>query len=115
MSYTVRCSELLGRLERARLLLYLIELGVEDSEQALSEDPRDFIREYYEWLKRVRSEVKSEVRELEQALGICRERFRTLLMRVLEEFQREIIILEFRLGTVPTPTYGTTPTPVRTS
>jgi hypothetical protein len=42
-------------LERARLLLYLVELGIGDSEQALSEDPRDFIREYYERLRRVRS------------------------------------------------------------
>jgi hypothetical protein len=38
MSYTARCSELRERLERARLLLYLIELGIGDAEQALRED-----------------------------------------------------------------------------
>jgi hypothetical protein len=105
------CGELRERLERARLLLYLIELDIGDAEQALSEDPRNFIREYYEWLRRMRSEVEDEVRELEQALGRCRERFRDLLMEILRDLRWEITTCEFHPGTVPTPTYGTTPSP----
>ena len=111
MSYTARCSELRERLERARLLLYLVELGIGDAEQALSEDPRDFIREYYEWLRRMRSEVEDEVRELEQALGRRSERFRDLLMETIRNLRWEITTCEFHPGTVPTPAYSTTPSP----
>ena len=103
MSYTARCSELRERLERARLLLYLVELGIGDAEQALSEDPRDFIRGYYEWFRRVSSKVESEMRELEQALGKYGELFRDL--------RWEITSCELHLGTVPTPAYSTTPSP----
>jgi hypothetical protein len=111
VSYTARCSELRERLERARLLLYLVELGIGDAEQALSEDPRDFIREYYEWFRRVRSKVEGKVRKLEQTLGKCGELFRDLLAEILRDPRWEITVFEFHLGTVPTPTYGTTPSP----
>jgi hypothetical protein len=105
------CGELRERLERARLLLYLIELDIGDAEQALSKDPRNFIREYYEWLRRMRSEVEDEVRELEQALGRCRERFRDLLAEIIRDLRWEITTCEFHPGTVPTPAYSTTPSP----
>ena len=51
------------------------------------------------------------MRKLEQALGRCSERFRDPLMEILEDLQREITVFEFHPGTVPTPTYGTTPSP----
>jgi hypothetical protein len=115
MSYTVRCSELQERLERARLLLYFIELGVEDAEQAPSEDPRDFTREYCEWLKRVGSEVESEVRELEQALGRCGERFRDLLAEILRDLRGRSPSSNSTQAQYPPPRMVLSPALVRTS
>jgi hypothetical protein len=74
MSHSAGCSELRERLEIARTLLHHIELDLRDTEYALRVDPRGFVREHYEWLRRRRAEVESEVRELERALGRCRER-----------------------------------------
>jgi len=51
----------------------------------------------------VRSKVKGEVGELEQTLGKCGELFRDL--------RWEITTCEFHPSTVPTPMYGTTPSP----
>ena len=42
-------------------------------------------------------------------MGRCSERLRDPLMEILEDLQREITVFGFHLGTVPTPTYGTTP------
>lgn len=74
MPYSARCRELEERLEQARTLLHRIELDMRDTEQALRVDPRDYVREHYEWLKRKHVEVDSEVRELERALNMCVER-----------------------------------------
>jgi len=71
MSRPRSCSELGEQLEQARTLLYRIELDLRDTEQALRVDPRDYVLEHYEWLKRKRVELESEVRELERALEVC--------------------------------------------
>jgi len=73
MSYLGSCGELGERLERARTLLHHIELDMRDTEYTLRVDPRDFVREHYEWLRMRRAEVEGEVRELERALDACRE------------------------------------------
>ncbi|MCC6014713.1 MAG: hypothetical protein LM564_03300 [Desulfurococcaceae archaeon] len=44
------CGELRERLEMARTLLHHIELDIRDTEYTLRVDPRDFVREHYEWL-----------------------------------------------------------------
>jgi hypothetical protein len=44
-------------------------------------------------------------------LGRCSERLRDPLAEILEDLQREITVFESHLGTVPTPMYGTTPSP----
>jgi hypothetical protein len=51
------------------------------------------------------------MRELEQALGRCSERFRDLLAEILRDLRWEITTCELHLGTVPTPAYSTTPSP----
>ena len=73
MSRSAGCSELRERLEMARTLLHHIELDIRDTEYTLRVDPRGFVREHYEWLRRRRAEVEGEVRELERALDACRE------------------------------------------
>ena len=73
MPYPSSCGELRERLEMARTLLHHIELDIRDTGYALRVDPRGFVREHYEWLRRRRAEVESEVRELERALDACRE------------------------------------------
>jgi len=52
MKHLSSCSELEERLEKARILLHHIELDMRDTEQDLRIDPRDYLREHYEWLKR---------------------------------------------------------------
>lgn len=71
VAYSGRCRELEEKLERARILLHRIELDMQDTEQDLRVDPRDYVREHYEWLRRRRAEVGEEVKELEQALRSC--------------------------------------------
>jgi len=66
------CSELEEKLEQARILLHHIELDMQSTKQDLRVDPRDYVREHYEWLKRKRVEIEEEVRELEHALRSCR-------------------------------------------
>jgi len=44
------CSELEEKPEQARILLHHIELDMRGTEQDLRIDPRDYVREYYEWL-----------------------------------------------------------------
>jgi len=66
------CSELKEKLEQARILLHHIELDMQGTEQNLRIDPRDYVREHYEWLKRKRVEIEEEVRELKHALRSCR-------------------------------------------
>jgi len=72
MSHSTGCNELRERLEMARTLLHHIELDIRDTEYTLRVDPRGFVREHYEWLRRRRAEVENEVRELEIALDACR-------------------------------------------
>ena len=74
MLYSARCRELEKRLEQARTLLHRIELDMRDTEQALRVDPRDYVREHYEWLRRKRVELEDEVRELQWALNSCAKR-----------------------------------------
>jgi len=74
MLHSSRCSELKEKLEQARTLLHRIELDMRDTEQTLRVDPRDYVREHYEWLKRKRVEVESEIRGLERELKSCLER-----------------------------------------
>ena len=59
----------------------------------------------------MRSEVEGKVGELEQALGRCSERFRDLLAEIIRDLRWEITTCELHPGTVPTPTYGTIPSP----
>jgi hypothetical protein len=73
MPHPGSCGELRERLEMARTLLHHIELDLRDTEYTLRVDPRGFVREHYEWLRRKRVEVENEVRELEIALDACRE------------------------------------------
>lgn len=74
MSRPRSCSELGKQLEQARILLHRIELDIRDTEQALKVDPRNYVREHYEWLRRKRVEVEDEVKELEQMLEVCMKR-----------------------------------------
>ena len=71
MPYSARCRELEERLEQARTLLHRIELDMRDTELILRVDPRDYVREHYEWLRRKRVELESEVKELERELEAC--------------------------------------------
>jgi hypothetical protein len=71
VSCSTGCNELRERLEMARMLLHHIELDLRDTEYTLRVDPRGFVREHYERLRR-RAEVEGEVRELERALDACR-------------------------------------------
>ena len=72
MGHPGGCSELEEKLEKARTLLHHVELDMRSTEQDLRIDPRGYLREHYEWLKRKRVEVEEEVRELEHALRSCR-------------------------------------------
>jgi hypothetical protein len=71
--HTASCSELRERLEQAKTLLHHIELDIRDTEYTLRIDSRDFVREHYEWLKRKRAEVESEIGELERVLRVYAE------------------------------------------
>jgi len=71
--HSAKCRELGEKLEQARILLHRIELDLRDTEQTLRVDPRDYVREHYEWLRRKHVEVEREIRELEQALKVCAE------------------------------------------
>ena len=72
MGHPGGCSELEEKLEKARTLLHHVELDMRSTEQDLRIDPRGYLREHYEWLKRKRVEVEEEVGELEHALRSCR-------------------------------------------
>jgi len=63
------CSEIEEKLEQARTLLH--HRARHAGRRAGPESkPTGLVQEHYEWLKRKRVEVESEIRELERALNI---------------------------------------------
>lgn len=56
------------------VLLHHIEMDKLATEEYLKVNPQKYLREHYEWLKRVQVIVEDEMRELEQALRTCMEK-----------------------------------------
>ncbi|MCC6004989.1 MAG: hypothetical protein LM590_11700 [Thermofilum sp.] len=69
-----RCEEIRERWWRARALLHQIEMDKLATEEYLKVNPQKYLREHYEWLRRVQAIVEDEMRELEQALRTCMEK-----------------------------------------
>jgi hypothetical protein len=68
-----RCEEIREKWRRARTFLHQIEMDKLVTEEYLKVNPQKYLREHYEWLRRVQAIVESEIKELEQALTTCVE------------------------------------------
>jgi hypothetical protein len=68
-----RCEEIREKWRRARMLLHHIEMDKLATEEYLKVNPQKYLREHYEWLRRVQAIVESEIKDFEQALTTCVE------------------------------------------